>query len=44
VTREDPEAPGIAVVHIFRFEQDRVAELWDLGQPILKQSPNDGLF
>jgi predicted SnoaL-like aldol condensation-catalyzing enzyme len=45
VTREDPAAPGIAVVHIFRFEQDRVVELWDLGQPVLKESPNEhGLF
>ena len=34
-----------AVVHIFRFEQDRVVELWDLGQPISKDSPNEnGLF
>jgi predicted SnoaL-like aldol condensation-catalyzing enzyme len=34
VTRQEPEAPEIAVVHIFRFEQDRIVELWDLGQPI----------
>ena len=45
VTRQDPEAPDIAVVHIFRFEQDLVVELWDLGQPISKDSPNEnGLF
>jgi predicted SnoaL-like aldol condensation-catalyzing enzyme len=45
VTREDAEAPGIAVVHIFRFEGDRVVELWDLGQPIVKNSPNGfGMF
>ena len=45
VTRQDPLAPGIAVVHIFRFEHDRIAELWDLGQPISKESPNEnGLF
>lgn len=45
VTRQDPEAPAIAVVHIFRFEQDRVVELWDLGQPISKDSPNqNGMF
>ena len=45
VTRQDAGAPGIAVVHIFRFEQDRVAELWDLGQPISANSPNEnGLF
>ena len=41
VTRQDPKAPDIAVVHIFRFEQDRVVELWDLGQPISEDSPNE---
>jgi predicted SnoaL-like aldol condensation-catalyzing enzyme len=45
VTRQDAGAPEIAVVHIFRFENDRVAELWDLGQPISKDSPNEnGMF
>ena len=41
VTRQGPGAPPIAVVHIFRFERDRVVELWDLGQPISKDSPNE---
>ncbi len=45
VTRRDPVSPDIAVVHIFRFEQGRVVELWDLGQPISKDSPNEnGMF
>ena len=45
VTRQDADAPHIAVVHIFRFDQDRVAELWDLGQPISTDSPNEnGMF
>lgn len=45
VTRRDPDAPGIAVVHIFRFERGRVVELWDVGQPIVKDSPNEyGMF
>ena len=45
VTRRDAEAPGIAVVHIFRFGQDRIVELWDLGQPISADSPNEnGMF
>lgn len=36
---------GVAVVHIFRFEGDRIAELWDLGQVIPADSPNrDGMF
>ncbi len=35
----------IAVVHIFRFNADKIVELWDLGQPIEKDSPNEnGLF
>ena len=35
----------IAVVHIFRFSGDKIVELWDLGQVIDKDSPNEnGLF
>ena len=45
VTPQDTNAPKIAVVHIFRFEHDRVVELWDLGQQISKDSPNEnGMF
>ena len=45
VTRQDPHAPEIAVVHILRFEHGRVAELWDVGQTVSKESPNEnGLF
>lgn len=36
---------AIAVVHIFRFSADKIVELWDLGQLIEKDSPNEnGLF
>ena len=36
---------GFALVHIFRFEGDRIAELWDLAQPIPQDSPNEhGMF
>jgi predicted SnoaL-like aldol condensation-catalyzing enzyme len=41
VTRQDPQASNIAVVHIFRFEDGKIAELWDLGQPLSKDSPNE---
>ncbi len=35
----------IAVVHIFRFEAHKIVELWDLGQVIEKNGPNQyGLF
>jgi predicted SnoaL-like aldol condensation-catalyzing enzyme len=45
VSRQDPQAADVAVVHIFRFEDDRIAELWDVGQPISKDSPNEnGMF
>jgi predicted SnoaL-like aldol condensation-catalyzing enzyme len=37
--------PEIAVVHIFRFEGDRIAELWDVGQEAPKDSLNEnGMF
>ena len=36
---------GIAVVHILRFEGDRIAEFWDIGQPVPADNPNaDGMF
>jgi len=45
VTREQSNDPQIAVVHIFRFANDRVVELWDLGQAIDPHSPNEnGMF
>lgn len=35
----------VAVVHIFRFENDRIVELWDVGQPIPIDCPNEnGMF
>lgn len=42
VTKMDMD---IAVVHIFKFENNKIVELWDLGQIIDKNSPNEnGLF
>jgi predicted SnoaL-like aldol condensation-catalyzing enzyme len=37
---------GAAVVHIFRFDGNhRIAELWDIGQPVPESSPNEnGMF
>ena len=35
----------MAVVHILRFEGDRIVEMWDVGQEIPKDSPNAlGMF
>ena len=43
--RHSPETPEIAVVHIMRFEGDRIAEMWDVGIEAPKDSPNEnGLF
>ena len=36
-----PDQPGYALAHMFRFEGDRIAELWDLAQEIPKDSPNE---
>jgi predicted SnoaL-like aldol condensation-catalyzing enzyme len=43
--RLQPDSPGAAVVHIFRFENGRIVELWDVGQPIPDESANQyGMF
>jgi predicted SnoaL-like aldol condensation-catalyzing enzyme len=40
-----PDQPDIAVVHIFRFAGDQIAELWDVGMPAPPDSPNkNGMF
>ena len=43
--RMQPGDRGVALVHVFRFEGELIAELWDLGQPIPEDSPNEnGIF
>jgi predicted SnoaL-like aldol condensation-catalyzing enzyme len=43
--RQHPQDRGAAVVHLFRFENDRIAELWDVGQAVPPESPNqNGMF
>jgi predicted SnoaL-like aldol condensation-catalyzing enzyme len=40
-----PETAPIAVVHIFRFAGNEIAELWDVGMEVPKDSPNEnGVF
>jgi predicted SnoaL-like aldol condensation-catalyzing enzyme len=39
--QHSPETAAIAVVHIFRFEGEQIAELWDIGMEVPKDSPND---
>lgn len=39
------EKMEIAVVHMFRFENGKISEMWDVGQMIDKDSPNEnGIF
>ena len=43
--RQNPKDRGGAVVHLFRFENDRIVEFWDIGQAIPEQSVNEnGMF
>lgn len=43
--QQKPGELGAAVVHIFRFENGHILELWDLGQPVPEISPNQyGMF
>lgn len=43
--RQRPGDRGAAVVHLFRFEGDRIAELWDVGQVVPEESFNEnGMF
>jgi predicted SnoaL-like aldol condensation-catalyzing enzyme len=40
-----PGEKGVAAVHLFRFQGDKIVELWDYGQPVPTDSPNmDGMF
>ncbi|HYX29709.1 MAG TPA: nuclear transport factor 2 family protein, partial [Pyrinomonadaceae bacterium] len=36
-----PDKQPIAVVHIFRFEGEKITELWDVGMEVPKNSPNE---
>jgi predicted SnoaL-like aldol condensation-catalyzing enzyme len=43
--RQNAQDKGAAVVHIFRFDRNRIGELWDVGQPVPEQSVNEnGMF
>jgi predicted SnoaL-like aldol condensation-catalyzing enzyme len=43
--RQDAKDRGGAAVHVFRFENDRIAEMWEVSQPIPQDSPNEfGMF
>ena len=43
--RHTPDDPGAALVHIFRFQDGRIAELWDIAQPVQDNMKNEkGMF
>lgn len=43
--RMKPEEPGYAVMHIFRFEEGKIKELWDFGQAVPEEMVNEnGMF
>jgi predicted SnoaL-like aldol condensation-catalyzing enzyme len=43
--RQNPKGRGAAVVHLFRFSQGRIEELWDVGQAEPEKSVNEnGMF
>ncbi len=40
-----PNGPSVAVVHMFRFENGKIVEMWDVGQLVPDDSPNqNGMF
>lgn len=41
----NPAETGMVIVHMFRFQGAKIVEMWDCGQPIPADSPNeDGAF
>jgi predicted SnoaL-like aldol condensation-catalyzing enzyme len=43
--RPTPDSLGFAVMHIFRFESNKIAELWDFGQAVPEEMINEnGMF
>ena len=45
LVKHKPGELGAAVMQIFRFENGKIVEMWDLGQEVLEESPNQhGMF
>ncbi|MFC5548463.1 nuclear transport factor 2 family protein [Massilia aerilata] len=43
--RMTPDGLDVAIVHILRFEEGRIAEMWDIGQAQPDPMPNErGMF
>ena len=40
-----PSSPWIALIHIFRFQDNQIIEEWEAGQEVPRDSPNEnGVF
>ncbi len=45
LVKHKPDELGAAVMQIFRFENGKIVEMWDLGQEIPEETPNQhGMF
>jgi len=45
LVKHKPDELGFAVMQIFRFENGKIVEMWDLGQEIPEETPNQhGMF
>jgi predicted SnoaL-like aldol condensation-catalyzing enzyme len=43
--KQNADDAGFVVVHIFKFESDKIIELWDMGQPVPTEMINEnGMF
>ncbi|MHA2042643.1 MAG: nuclear transport factor 2 family protein [Candidatus Thorarchaeota archaeon] len=43
--KQNPDDPGFALTHIFRFKDSTIVEMWDINHAVLKDSPNEhGMF
>ncbi|TFB22050.1 nuclear transport factor 2 family protein [Filobacillus milosensis] len=43
--KQNAEDMGYALVHMFRFDDKQIIELWDVGQEVPENSPNEnGVF
>lgn len=43
--KPDPNHLGYAVMHILRFKDNKIIEMWDFGQEVPAEMPNEnGMF
>ena len=43
--KQNPNDLGFALIHIFRFEDDKIVEVWDFGQAVPSEMKNEnGMF